>query len=161
GEDLNFLTTIGLQVAMVLENVALNNQRLREAELLRELATARHIQEQALPTDFAPLPGGYELFARIWPAREVSGDLYAVFATQDGRLAFFVGDVSGKGMPAALFMFAVRSLGRHIGLGGTSPAKTLRQLNIALARDNPANLFVTMVHGIYTPATGEVVVACG
>ena len=52
--------------------------------------------------------GGPELFARVQPAREVSGDLYDFFPLPDGRLAFFLGDVSGKGMPAALFMIAVR-----------------------------------------------------
>src|SRR5262249_8756928 len=103
----------------------------------------------------------YELFARIWPAREVSGDLYDVFPTEDGRLAFLIGDVSGKGMPAALFMFAVRSLGRHLAISGASPAETLRRLNAALARDNPSTLFVTLILGIYTPDTGELVGACG
>ena len=81
----------------------------------QELRLAREIQQSYLPTDFRPLgDGGPELFARVLPAREVSGDLYDFFPLPDGRLAFFVGDVSGKGMPAALFMIAVRTLIRSL-----------------------------------------------
>src|SRR5207249_11453625 len=77
----------------------------------------------------------------------------------DGRLAFFLGDVSGKGLPAALFMVAVRILGRHLAFAAESPAQTLLKLNSALAADNPSGMFVTLIHGIYQPATGEVVLA--
>jgi len=100
-----------------------------------------------------------ELFARVDPARQVSGDLYDFFRVADGRLVFFVGDVSGKGMPAALFMIAVRTLCRHLAASGDGPAQTLRRLNEALADDNPSGMFVTLVHGIYDPATGEVTLA--
>ena len=91
----------------------------------------------------------------------MSGDLYDFFPLADGRLAFFVGDVSGKGMPAALFMVAVRTLCRHLAPAAGSPAETLRQLNDALAADNPSAMFVTLVHGIYDPRTGAVVLASG
>ena len=84
---------------------------------------AREIQQGYLPTDFAPLgEAGFELFARVHPARQVSGDLYDFFPLPDGRLAFFVGDVSGKGMPAALFMVAVRTLARHLAPSAAGPA---------------------------------------
>src|SRR5262249_6077865 len=104
---------------------------------------------------------GFELFARVDPAREVSGDLYDFFRLADDRLAFFVGDVSGKGMPAALFMIAVRTLSRHLAASGLSPAETLARLNTALAADNPSAMFVTLAHGIYTPSTGQLVLASG
>jgi serine phosphatase RsbU (regulator of sigma subunit) len=153
-DDLHMLSTIALQVAVVLENAALNDQRLREAELRQELAMARDIQQSCLPADFGGFQGErYELFGKVWPAHDVSGDLYDFLPLDEqrpaqGRLAFFLGDVSGKGMPAALFMFAVRALSRHLALAGTSPAQTLTLLNQALARDNASALFVTMVHGI-------------
>ena len=123
---------------------------------------AREIQQSFLPTDFEPLgAAGPELFARVQPAREVSGDLYDFFPLPDGRLAFFLGDVSGKGMPAALFMIAVRTLIRHLAPAASGPAELLRRLNAALCADNPTNLYVTLAHGVYDPADGGVVLALG
>jgi serine phosphatase RsbU (regulator of sigma subunit) len=99
-----------MQVAMVLENLALQEERIQQVQLRKELAMAREIQESFLPTNFNPVPGGgYELFATVYPAREVSGDRYDFFPLDDGRLAFFVGDVSGKGLSAALFMLAAQA----------------------------------------------------
>ena len=161
-EDLHLFTTIALQVAVVLENAALNAQRLREAQLHKELAMARDIQQSVLPTNFGIAASfGCEIFAKVWPAHTVSGDLYDFFPTRDGRLAFFVGDVSGKGMPAALFMFSVRSLGRFLAAEGGSPAQTLTRLHQALVADNAAAMFVTLVHGVLNPANGEVILCSG
>jgi phosphoserine phosphatase RsbU/P len=159
-EDLQMLTTVGLQVAVVLENAALHAELLREERLRQELEMAREIQEGFLPSDFDGFEGlGFELFAKVQPARQVSGDLYDFFKLGDGRLGFFVGDVSGKGMPAALFMVAVRTLSRHLALEGRAPSATLARLNASLAADNPSAMFVTLAHGQYTPATGELVLA--
>jgi len=159
-EDLQLLTTIGLEVAVVLENVSLHAELMREERLRQELALAREIQQGFLPTEFpAPAQVGYELFARVSPAREVSGDFYDFMQTEDGRLVFIVGDVSGKGMPAALFMVAVRTLCRHLGTIGDPPAATLARLNKALSADNPSSMFVTLLYGIYDPKSGEAVLA--
>jgi serine phosphatase RsbU (regulator of sigma subunit) len=161
-DDLEMLTAIGLQAAVVLDNVALHAERLQEERLQQELVLARDIQQGFLPKDFKPGGlTGFELFARVYPARQVSGDLYDFFPLSDGRLAFFVGDVSGKGMPAALFMIAVRTLGRHLAHAAGSPAETLRKLNDALAIDNPSAMFVTLAHGIYDLRNGEIVLASG
>jgi sigma-B regulation protein RsbU (phosphoserine phosphatase) len=161
-DDLELATAIALQVAVVLDNAELHAEKLREERFRQELKLAREIQQGFLPTNFAPLGGErYELFARVYPAREVSGDLYDFFALPDGRLAFFLGDVSGKGMPAALFMIAVRTLGRHLASSAGSPAETLRRLNEALSKDNPSAMFVTLLHGIYDPAKGEATLASG
>jgi serine phosphatase RsbU (regulator of sigma subunit) len=159
-EDLELLTAVALQVAVVLENAALHDELLREERLRQELALAREIQEGFLPTNFQPLgESTFELFARVQPARQVSGDLYDFFPLTDGRLAFFFGDVSGKGMPAALFMVAVRTLSRHLASVGGSPAETLRKLNTALSADNPSAMFVTLIHGLYDAKNGTVVLA--
>ncbi len=158
-EDLQLLTAVALHVAVVLENAALHVEVLREERLRQELALAREIQQGYLPSEFPTAEDGFELFACVYPARQVSGDLYDFFRLSDGRLAFFVGDVSGKGMPAALFMVAVRTLCRHLASAAHSPAETLRKLNTALAADNPSGMFVTLVHGIYDPQTGDVVLA--
>jgi sigma-B regulation protein RsbU (phosphoserine phosphatase) len=146
----------------VLENAALHAELLREERFRQELAMAREIQQSFLPAEFdAFKEQGFDLFARVHPARQVSGDLYDFFPMPDGRLAFFVGDVSGKGMPAALFMIAVRTLIRHLAPTARGPADALAKLNDALAVDNPSSMFVTLAHGIYTPQTGEVIMASG
>jgi serine phosphatase RsbU (regulator of sigma subunit) len=162
GEDLRILTAIGLQVAVVLENVTLHAQQLREARQRQEWAVAREIQQGFLPANFTPVEGGeYDLFACVYPARDVSGDLYDFFPLADGRLAFFLGDVSDKGIPAALFMVAVRAFGRHLAAASNSPADTLRRLDVALAANNPSAVFVTLVHGLYDPSTGKALLASG
>jgi phosphoserine phosphatase RsbU/P len=161
-EDLELLTAIGLQVAVVLENVALHAALLREARLRQELLLAREIQQSFLPTNFEPLGAGkMELFARVHPAREVSGDLYDFFPLPDGRLAFLLGDVSGKGMPAALFMIMVRTLSRNLAPSACGPADLLRRLNAALIADNPTSLFVTLIHGVYDSDDGTLLLASG
>jgi sigma-B regulation protein RsbU (phosphoserine phosphatase) len=161
-DDLELLTTVALQVGVVLENAALHAEVLRETRLRQELAMAREIQEGFLPTNFTPLgKSNFELFARVHPAREVSGDLYDFFPLGDGRLAFFLGDVAGKGMPAALFMVKVHTLSRHLASSSEKPAVTLNKLNAALAASNFSGLFVTLIYGIYDPRTGEVVLSSG
>ncbi len=160
--DLELLAAVSLHVATVLENAALHAEQLREVRLRQELLLARDIQQSFLPTRTDPLgPGGPEVHARVQPAREVSDDLYDYFPLADGRLAFFLGDVSGKGMPAALFMIMVRTLIRHLAPAASGPADLLRRLNAALAADNPTALFVTLAHGVYDPRDGGVVLATG
>jgi phosphoserine phosphatase RsbU/P len=159
-DDLQLLTTIGMQVAVVLDNAALHQEVLDEQRFKQELALAREIQQSYLPTDFNDFrKQGLDVFGCVHPARQVSGDLYDLMLGKDGSLAFFVGDVSGKGMPAALFMVAVHTLGRHLAASGASPSETLTLMNRALAADNPSGMFVTLAHGLCHPATGEVVLA--
>jgi serine phosphatase RsbU (regulator of sigma subunit) len=161
-QDLELLTAVGIQAAVVMENAALHAERLREERLRQELMLARDIQQAFLPTNFeVPTDRRPELFARVQPAREVSGDLYDFFRLPDGRLGFFVGDVSGKGMPAALFMIAVRTLSRHLAPAAGGPADMLGRLNTALVADNPTALFVTLVYGIYDGRDGSVLLASG
>ncbi len=156
-EDLRLLTTICLQVAVVLENAVAQAERFQHALLRKELSIARDVQMGYLPTDFSPKPG-YQIFASIQPARDVSGDLYDFIALPSGKVAFLVGDVSGKGLPAAMFMIAVRTLSRHMAPLGGGPVATVTRLNHALAADNPAMMFVTLSYGIFDPKTGEVII---
>lgn len=161
-EDLYLVTTISLQVALVLELAAFHVERLREERLQQELAFAREIQQGYLPSELEGFPqASFEVFGRVFPARQVAGDLYDFLRVRGDRLAFFVGDVSGKGMPAALFMVAVRTLCRHLAKAADRPAETLRKLNDALGADNPSGMFVTLAHGQYCPATGEVLLSSG
>jgi serine phosphatase RsbU (regulator of sigma subunit) len=158
-QDLEVLTAIGMQVAVVLDNAALHREVLRDERLRAEIGMAREIQRSFLPMDFPGPEEEFELFARVEPAYEVSGDLYDFFRLSDGRLSFCVADVSGKGLPAALFLVAVRTLYRHLTLTETGPAATLARLDAALAADNPTDKFVTMAHGVYDPRTGDVALA--
>lgn len=161
-DDLELLATLAIQVSTVLENASLHAERLREERLRQELRLARDIQQSFLPADFELFEDGDpELFARVHPAREVSGDLYDFFVVPDGRLAFFLGDVSGKGMPAALFMIAVRTLIRHLTPSANSPADLLQRLSRALSDDNPSAMFVTLLHGIYDRSDGSLLLASG
>jgi serine phosphatase RsbU (regulator of sigma subunit) len=161
-EHLRLLTTVSLQVAVVLENVALHALRAREEALRRELALGREIQLGFLPTDFAlPQECDVEIFACLHPAREVSGDLYDFFPLSGGRLAFLVGDVSDKGVAAAMFMVKVQTLTRHLAAATNSPAATLGKLNAILVGNNPSSMFVTLALGIYNAGTGEVILASG
>jgi serine phosphatase RsbU (regulator of sigma subunit) len=161
-DDLEMLTAVAMQVSVVLENAELHAEQIRQARLHQDLILAREIQQAFLPTDFEALAQkGMDVYARMQPAREVSGDLYDFFLLPDGRLAFFLGDVSGKGTPAALFMIAVRTLIRHLAPSASSPADLLARLNKALVADNPTNLYVTLVHGLYDQQDGSVVLALG
>jgi serine phosphatase RsbU (regulator of sigma subunit) len=159
--DLELLSAIGLQAAVVIQNAAYHAERIKEERMRQELLLARDIQTQFLPHDFQVAGNEAELFANCVPAREVSGDLYDFFRLPDGRLAFFVGDVSGKGTPAALFMIAVRTLARHLAPSVTGASDFLWRLNNALSSDNPTHLYVTMAFGIYDNRDGSLVVARG
>lgn len=159
-EDLHLLTALGMEVAVVLENVKYHAEKMREQRLLQELRLAQEIQEGYLPDELEGFPDAdFEIFGRVFPARQVAGDFYDFVKAPSGRLAFFIGDVSGKGMPAALFMVAVRTLCRHLAREVDRPSHLLAKLNVELADDNPNCMFVTLAHGLYEPKTGHILLA--
>ena len=130
-------------------------------KIAAELAIAREIQLGILPADIdACVAGtGVEVGALLEPAREVGGDLYEVLKLDDGRLLLAVGDVSGKGIPAALFMTVTSTLLRTMARQYSRPEEILRQVNDALAAQNPRCMFVTLLCIILDPATGVVMCA--
>ena len=161
-DDLHLLHAISVQVAVVLDNVAFHAEAMREQRLMQELALAHDIQEGFLPEQLEGFPdANFEIHGCVFPARQVAGDFFDFFRLPTGQLAFFIGDVSGKGMPAALYMIAVRTLCRHVAKEVDHPAQLLAKLNTELAADNPSCMFVTLAHGIYDPLTAEVVLASG
>lgn len=117
-----------------------------------ELQVAAEMQSSILPITF-PKQDTYELFASMVPAKEVGGDFYDFYEFEDGRLGVVVADVSGKGVPAALFMMVSRTLMKGASENFTSPAETLTQVNRLLTADNPNMMFVTLIYGIYDPKT--------
>ena len=155
-DDLQLLAAVAMQVSVVMENAALHAERLREERLKREIALAREIQEGFLPDDIESTDQSFEILGRVFPALQVAGDFYDFFPLPEGRFAFSIGDVSGKGIPAALFMGSCRTLCRYLAKEGLPPAQVLAKLNTALADENPTCMFVTLIYGVLTPETGEV-----
>lgn len=127
-----------------------------------ELSAARDIQMGILPpSDEAPEICGFSASAFLEPAREVGGDLYDFFSTRDGRRALVLGDVSGKGVPAALFMSMTVTLVRYTLDSGLDPAAAMTRVNAMLEEHNPGNMFVTLFLALYDPRTGELAYANG
>ena len=120
-----------------------------------ELKTASHIQMSMVPKIFPPYPerSDIDVFASLIPAKAVGGDLYD-FLLDGDDLYFCIGDVSGKGIPASLFMAITRSLFRNICSQATSPAKIANTLNRAITEGNEENMFVTMFIGKCNLKTG-------
>jgi len=132
-------------------------------QIASDLRVAREIQMGMLPHDFAPFERAFqvELSAVLEPAREVGGDLYGVCAAAAGRLVLFLGDVSGKGLPASMFMVRAVSLARLLSREIAEPERILARLNDELAADNPSGMFVTFLCAVFEPASGRLVLANG
>jgi sigma-B regulation protein RsbU (phosphoserine phosphatase) len=128
-----------------------------------ELRIAHDIQMSLVPRTFPPFPKrqDLELYALIEPAREVGGDFYDFFMPDPGHLCLAIGDVSGKGMPAALFMAVTRSFLRSFFHDDQNPAATMARLNDELSRDNEACMFVTLFCAVVDLTTGECRFASG
>ena len=130
-----------------------------------ELATARAIQLGMLPTPVelraASEAAGFSVAAVLEPARDVGGDLYDVFLVDDERVCLVIGDVAGKGVPAALFMAAADALVRAEASAGREPDEILTRVNEELCRRNEALMFVTLFVGVVHLSTGELVYGSG
>jgi sigma-B regulation protein RsbU (phosphoserine phosphatase) len=119
----------------------------------QELNVAAEIQMSMLPSEF-PAGNDFDIFARMVPAREVGGDLYDFFMIDEHRLGFLVGDVSGKGTPAALLMAISRTLLRGAGNEGLSADACIAEVNRVLAVETLPHMFVTVFYGILDTRTG-------
>ena len=130
-------------------------------QIASELRVAREIQMGMLPHDFAGVERvyGVEFGAVLEPAREVGGDLYGICAAGPERLVVFLGDVSGKGIPASMFMVRAISLARLLSREIAEPERILARLNDELAADNPSGMFVTFLCGVFEPGSGRLVLA--
>src|SRR5215472_5372704 len=130
-------------------------------QIASELRVAREIQMGMLPHDFDGLGREYgvEFGAVLEPAREVGGDLYGAISAGPERLMIFLGDVSGKGIPASMFMVRAISLARLLAREIAEPERILARLNDELAADNPSNMFVTFLCAAFEPASGRLAMA--
>ena len=122
-----------------------------------ELDVARHIQASMLPCIFPAFPERHEfdIYASMTPAKEVGGDFYDFFLVDDDHLAMVMADVSGKGVPAALFMMISRTLIKSAAQSGLSPKAVLEKVNNQLCENNDAEMFVTVWLGILEISTGK------
>ena len=129
-----------------------------EARLENELEVSARIQQSMLPhgDSLRALPAALQISVVLQPARHVGGDLYDYFPLHDGRVLFVVGDVSDKGIPAALFMARLSALLRVLGAtGGHSPERLLAEINSRLVEGNDTCMFVTAGCGLLDPQTGR------
>ncbi len=124
-----------------------------------ELSFASAIQENALPNTFPAFPDRkeFDIFASMRPAKEVGGDFYNFFLVDDDHLALMIGDVSGKGVPAALFMMMSNIMLKFSISSGGSPGEILQEVNDAICQENRQDMFVTLWLGILELSTGKLV----
>ncbi len=126
-----------------------------------ELSLATRIQASMLPGIFPAFPGrsDFDIYASMTPAKEVGGDFYDFFLTDDDHLCILIADVSGKGVPAALFMMASKIIIANNAMSGKSPAKILEDTNNAICPSNREEMFVTVWLGIIELSTGKMTAA--
>jgi serine phosphatase RsbU (regulator of sigma subunit) len=157
-DDRALLGNLATQAAPAVRVAQLVRQQQLEAQsrerLEHEMQVARIIQQTLLPKALPSL-AGWELAAYYQPARAVGGDFYDFIPLPDGRLAIVVGDVTDKGVPAALLMATTRAHLRSAALRLDSPGGVLAYVNDVLSPDMPANMFVTCLYAILDPVGGE------
>ena len=132
-----------------------------EEKMRTELSLAARIQLEALPGTFPAFPDRYEfdIYASMKPAKDVGGDFYDFFLVDDDHLCLVIADVSGKGIPAALFMMVSRTILANIAMMGMSPKEVLEKANEAICANNKEEMFVTVWLGILEISTGKVTAA--
>jgi serine phosphatase RsbU (regulator of sigma subunit) len=161
-DDRKLLSDLATQTAPAVRVAQLVRQQQQEAQererIEQELRIARLIQQTLLPKTLPQMPG-YDVAAYYQPAREVGGDFYDFLELEDGRLGLVVGDVTDKGIPAALVMATTRTVLRAAAQRLFSPGEVLRLSNEALVTDIPPNMFITCLYAILEPESGHLVYA--
>lgn len=123
----------------------------------KEIEIASHIQQAFIPNNFTAFPGSdkIEIFGKMFPANNVCGDFFDFFSIGDHHLGFVIADVSGKGVPAALFMAMSKTLLRSAALGNPSPKECIREVSHYLTYNNESMMFVTAFYAVLNIKTGE------
>ena len=164
GLQLIIFATVGAAIYMFSvivqrQTIAYEKQKMENSRIESELTLASSIQETMLPTTSFPDRKDFEIFASMTPAREVGGDFYDYFLIDDDHLGLVMADVSGKGVPAALFMMASRIIIAGVAKSGKSPAEILSHTNEAICQNNKQEMFVTVWVGILELSTGKLTAA--
>ena len=157
------LDDLSVTIEKAIEQINYVHQMQKEHTQLEslkgDLAIASEIQQAILPRVFPPFPdiaSKIDIAASMTPAKGVGGDFYDLFRIDDNRVGFVIADVSGKGIPAAIFMAVSRTLIRATGIRGGSPADCITYSNKLLAQDSVDCMFVTVFYGIVEVSTGAV-----
>ena len=132
-----------------------NREHSEKERISAELNIATEIQTSMLPHRFSAFPGCFDLYASMRPAKEVGGDFYDFFSIDEDNLAVVVADVSGKGVPAALFMVVSKTLIKYNACSGKSPKEVFETVNDMLCEGNDTCMFVTAFMGFYNVPSGK------
>ena len=161
-DDRKLLSDLATQTAPAVRVAQLVRQQQQEAQererIEQELRVARLIQQTLLPKTLPELPG-YDVAAYYQPAREVGGDFYDFLDLEDGRMGFVVGDVTDKGVPAALVMATTRTMLRAAAQRLDTPGEVLKRVNDVLVQEIPPNMFVTCLYAILERESGRLIYA--
>ena len=149
-EDLRITINRTSERFRVERELHLNREKL--ISIQSELETAASMQQSILPRSFPSNPQ-YQIFGNMEPAREVGGDFFDVIRLPDNRVGLCIADVSGKGIPAAMFMMSARTWMSGASIGHPLPSKVLCEVNNLLEESNDSMMFVTLLYGVYDPAT--------
>gem|GEM_PF-1091043 len=159
GDEIENLATIMLDMEQQLSDYEANLTAVtaEKERIATELEMAAAIQSHMLPSTFPVFTDRpeFEIYASMRPAKEVGGDFYDFFTVDSDHLALTIADVSGKGVPAALFMMTSRTMIKDAALSGISPAAVLKRVNAQLCENNPDCMFVTVWLGILEISTGR------
>jgi sigma-B regulation protein RsbU (phosphoserine phosphatase) len=151
-----------ITINKTLDELTLQQKALLEHDQLisiqQDLNVARDIQLGILPKIFPPFPNrtDFDIYATMFAAKEVGGDLYDFFMIDNDRLGFVIGDVSGKGIAAAIFMAVSRTLIRATGIKGISAGECMHYVNNLLCNESVSCMFVTVFYAILNTKTGEI-----
>lgn len=157
-EDLDLLASVSWQAALAVENARLHENLLRQRDLDRDLEFATQVQLGFLPHQ-PPALTGYEFADYYEPANRIGGDYFDYVQLPDGRVAVAVGDVAGKGVPAALLMARLHAAGRYHLLSASSAASALTNLNAEIASSGLGYRFITLALAIVDASRHEVTLA--
>jgi sigma-B regulation protein RsbU (phosphoserine phosphatase) len=154
-QDLETTINKSLREVRTLKDALASRDQL--VAIQRELNIAQEIQTSILPKTFPPFPDrdDFEIYAKMITAKEVGGDLYDFFLIDGDRLGFMIGDVSGKGVPAAMLMAVSRTLLKATALKGLPSAKCLAEVNNILVDESLPQMFVTVFYGVLDTRNGQ------
>jgi len=154
-DDLETTINKAIKELNVLKEAIVSRDKLTSIE--NELKIATEIQTSIIPQDFPAFPDRteFEIFAKMIPAKEVGGDFYDFFAIDKSRIGVVIGDVSGKGVPAAMLMAISRTLLKATALKGISPDICLTEINSIIAEESLSTMFVSLFYGILDTRNGN------
>jgi sigma-B regulation protein RsbU (phosphoserine phosphatase) len=157
-QDLELFEIFADQAAISIENARLHSELVQQEKAKQELKIARQIQQNFLP-DLTEKSFGLDIFAKNISAREVGGDFYDVIQINDSQTGIVIGDVSGKGVPASLYMVRAISDYRYLAPQEPAPSKLLATLNRSLVKDSSLGMFITLFYLLFDTDKQEIAYA--